>query len=86
MTRLQDEVRRVRLVPIQSLASGLQRAVRDAARSDGKLVTFTVDGGEVEMDKKVLETLKDPLLHLLRNSVIHGIEMPDDAHDCWKAC
>jgi two-component system chemotaxis sensor kinase CheA len=77
MTRLQDEVRRVRLVPIQTLVPGLQRAVRDAAHSEGKLVTLVLDGGEVELDKKVLETLKDPLLHLLRNAVIHGIEMPE---------
>ncbi len=77
MTRLQDEVRRVRLVPIQTLVPGLQRAVRDAAHSAGKLAAFVVDGGEVELDKKVLETLKDPLLHLLRNAVIHGIESPD---------
>lgn len=76
MTRLQDEVRRVRLVPIQTLVPGLQRAVRDAAHSEGKLVAFVLGGGEVELDKKVLETLKDPLLHLLRNAVIHGIEMP----------
>jgi two-component system chemotaxis sensor kinase CheA len=77
MTRLQDEVRRVRMVPIQTLAPGLQRAVRDAARSEDKTVAFTLEGGEVELDKKVLETLKDPLLHLLRNAVIHGIEKPE---------
>jgi two-component system chemotaxis sensor kinase CheA len=77
MTRLQDEVRRVRMVPFQTLASGLQRAVRDAARSEDKYVVFTLEGGEVELDKKVLETLKDPLLHLLRNAVIHGIETPE---------
>jgi two-component system chemotaxis sensor kinase CheA len=77
MSRLQDEVRRVRMVPLQTLAPALQRAVRDAGRSEGKRVAFTLEGGEVELDKKVLETLKDPLLHLLRNAVIHGIEMPD---------
>lgn len=77
MTRLQDEVRRVRLVPIQTLVPGIQRAVRDAAHSEGKLISLVVNGGEVELDKKVLESLKDALLHLLRNAVIHGIEMPD---------
>jgi two-component system chemotaxis sensor kinase CheA len=84
MTRLQDEVRRVRLVPIQTLVPGLQRAVRDAAHSEGKQVTLELDGGEVELDKKVLETLKDPLLHLLRNAVIHGIEMPDSRTTAGK--
>ncbi len=84
MTRLQDEVRRVRLVPIQTLVPGLQRAVRDAAHSEGKLIAFVLDGGEVELDKKVLETLKDPLLHLLRNAVIHGIEMPETRINAGK--
>ncbi len=74
---LQDEVRRVRMVPFQSIVLRLQRAVRDAARSEGKYVDFHVEGGAVELDKKVLETLKDPLLHLLRNAVSHGIETPE---------
>jgi two-component system chemotaxis sensor kinase CheA len=74
---LQDEVRRVRMVPFDTLALGLERAVRDAARSEGKQVAFRIEGGEVELDKKVLETLKDSLLHLLRNAVGHGIEEPE---------
>lgn len=75
--RLQDEVRRVRMIPFNTLDALLQRTVRDAARSVDKLVDFHLYGGEVEMDKKVLEVLKDPLLHLLRNAVGHGIEAPD---------
>ncbi len=85
MTRLQDEVRRVRMVPFQTLAPGLQRALRDAARSEGKFVSFSLKGGEVELDKKVLETLKDPLLHLVRNAVIHGIEAPETRTDAGKS-
>ena len=77
VTRLQDEVRRVRMVPFQTLVPGLQRAVRDVARSETKQVVFSIEGSEVELDKKVLEALKDPLLHLLRNAVIHGIEPPE---------
>lgn len=84
VTRLQDEVRRVRMVPLQTLVPVLQRAVRDAARSEEKRVAFTLDGSEVELDKKVLETLKDPLLHLLRNAVIHGIEAPEDREAAGK--
>ncbi len=76
-TKLQDEVRRVRMVPFQTLVLSLERTVRDAAHSEGKQVTLHVDGNEVELDKKVLEMLKDPLLHLLRNAVGHGIEAPD---------
>ncbi len=74
--RLQDSVRLVRMVRFQTLVFGLQRAVRDAARSEGKEVLLRIEGDEVELDKKVLEMLKDPLLHLLRNAVSHGIEDP----------
>ncbi len=77
--RIQDEVRQVRLVPFQSIIFLLQRTVRDAARSQNKQVALlVVIGGEVELDKKVLEILKDPLLHLLRNAVAHGIEYPNE--------
>ena len=76
-SQLQDNVRHVRMVPFETIVPGLQRAVRDAARSEGKQVNFKVEGGEVELDKKVLENLKDPLLHMLRNAVGHGIELPE---------
>lgn len=71
---LQDKVRHVRMIPFQTLVLALERAVRDAARTQEKDISFFVQGGDVELDKKVLETLKDPLLHLLRNAVVHGIE------------
>ncbi|MBN1681634.1 MAG: response regulator [Anaerolineae bacterium] len=76
-TRLQDNIRRVRMVPFQTILPGFERAVRDAARSENKPISFEVYGGEVELDKRILEMLKDPLLHLLRNAVIHGIESSD---------
>lgn len=71
---LQDKVRRVRMVPFQTISLILERAVRDAAHSEDKQVDFTMTGQDVELDKKILESLKDPLLHLLRNAVSHGIE------------
>lgn len=77
-TGLQDKVRKVRMVPFQSLVFALERAIRDAARSEGKQVRFDIEGSDVELDKKVLEMLKDPLLHLVRNAVSHGIESPAD--------
>ncbi len=73
---LQERVRGVRMVPFQTIVLSLERTVRDAARSEGKQIDFSVEGADVELDKKVLETLKDPLLHLLRNAVSHGIEAP----------
>ena len=69
-TQLQDEVRRVRMVPFQQMVLTLERAVRDAAHSEDKQIALRVTGSDVELDKKVLEQLKDPLLHLLRNAQV----------------
>ena len=68
------EMRRVRMVPFQTLEPLFQRAVRDAARLEDKQTELKLEGGEIELDKKVLEALKDAFLHLLRNAVSHGIE------------
>ncbi|WP_119070703.1 hybrid sensor histidine kinase/response regulator [Aggregatilinea lenta] len=83
-SQLQDNVRRVRMVPFETVVPSLQRAVRDAVHTEGKQASFQVFGGEVELDKKVLEMLKDPLLHLLRNAVSHGIECPEDRRERGK--
>ena len=72
--RLQSEMRRVRMVPFQTFEPLFLRVVRDAARQENKQVELKISGGEVELDKKVLEALKDPLLHILTNAVSHGIE------------
>lgn len=71
---LQEQVRYVRMIPFQNILLPLERTVRDLSHSEAKPVQFVVRGGEIELDRKVLETLKDPLLHLLRNAVGHGIE------------
>ncbi len=81
---LQDDVLRARMLPFQTIGLGLERAVRDAARMEGKQVAFTIEGNDTELDKKVLETLKDPLLHLLTNAVSHGIESPDQRRAVGK--
>lgn len=75
-TDLQNEVRRVRMVPFRTLSLGLQRAARDAAREEQKKVNLQIIGEDVELDKKVLENLKDPLIHLVNNAISHGIEQP----------
>ncbi len=82
---LQDKVRHMRMVPFQTLALVLERSVRDAAHGEGKQANFGIMGGDVELDKKVLETLKDPLLHLLRNAVSHGIEAPEERTAAGKS-
>jgi two-component system chemotaxis sensor kinase CheA len=73
---LQSEVMSIRMVAIGPLFRQFVRSVRDLARSHGKMARLEVVGGDVEVDTTVLEQLKDPLLHLVRNAVDHGIEKP----------
>ena len=73
---LQSEVMSIRMVPVGPMFRQFVRSVRDLARSHGKLARLEVVGGDVEMDTTVLEQLRDPLLHLVRNAVAHGIEKP----------
>jgi two-component system chemotaxis sensor kinase CheA len=73
---LQSEVMSIRMVPVGPLFRQFIRSVRDLAKSHGKLARLEVIGGDVEVDTTVLEHLKDPLLHLLRNAVDHGLEKP----------
>ncbi|MGD9742071.1 MAG: response regulator [Dongiaceae bacterium] len=71
---LDSEVRRARMVPFAEACVGLDRVVRDLASGSAKQVSFVVTGSEIELDRSVLEGLKDPLLHLVRNASDHGIE------------
>jgi two-component system chemotaxis sensor kinase CheA len=71
---LDDQVRRVRMLPFAEVCQGLERVVRDLACAGGKEVDLVVEGGAVELDRSVLEGLRDPLLHLVRNAVDHGVE------------
>jgi two-component system chemotaxis sensor kinase CheA len=73
---LQNEVMSIRMVPVGPLFRQLIRTVRDLAKSHGKLARLEVVGGEVEVDTTVFEQLKDPLLHLVRNAIDHGLENP----------
>jgi chemosensory pili system protein ChpA (sensor histidine kinase/response regulator) len=74
---LQDEITAARMVPIGTLYSRLSRAVRDAAKSTGKQVQLDLSGSETELDNNIIQQISDPLVHLARNSVAHGIEQPD---------
>jgi two-component system chemotaxis sensor kinase CheA len=73
---LDSGVRSLRMVPFAEAGEGLERMVRDMALAAGKEVVFKLVGHEVELDRAVAERLKDPLLHLVRNAVDHGIEEP----------
>ena len=81
---LQDAVRRVRMLPIATLFDLFPRMVRDLARERGKEVTLQVEGADTEVDRQVLELMKDPLTHLLRNALDHGIEPPDQREAVGK--
>jgi two-component system chemotaxis sensor kinase CheA len=73
---LRDEVMRVRMVPMQQVLDRFPRLVRDTARGTGKQVDFAIEGGEIEFDRSMLDELGEPLIHLLRNSIDHGLESP----------
>lgn len=73
---LQERTMRARMVPVATITESLHRAVRDLSRALGKKVRWEVRGGDTELDRNVLQRLSDPLLHLVRNAVDHGIEAP----------
>lgn len=74
---LQDTIMKVRMVPVSSVFSRFPRLVRDLSRKSGKEVDLIMEGEETELDKSVVEVIGDPLVHLIRNSVDHGIESED---------
>jgi two-component system chemotaxis sensor kinase CheA len=71
---LRDSVTRTRMQRIDSLFAPLPRMVRDLAAETGKQVSLTIDGGDVELDREMIEMIRDPLTHIIRNAVDHGIE------------
>ena len=75
---LQDTIMKVRMVPVSSVFSRFPRLVRDLSRKSGKDVDLVVEGDETELDKSVVEVIGDPLVHLIRNSVDHGVEHEAD--------
>jgi two-component system chemotaxis sensor kinase CheA len=75
---LQEEIMRSRMLPVRSVLTRLPRLVRDVAAKCGKKVEFTMAGEETELDRSVIEEISDPLIHILRNAVDHGIETPGE--------
>ncbi len=71
---LQDTIMKVRMVPVSSVFSRFPRLVRDLSRKSGKAVDLILEGEETELDKSVVEVIGDPLVHLIRNAVDHGVE------------
>lgn len=78
LNELEELVISIRMVPFSNIAPRLNRIVRDICRKENKEVNFTVTGQEVEVDKKIADNILEPLIHLIRNAVDHGIEMPQE--------
>jgi chemosensory pili system protein ChpA (sensor histidine kinase/response regulator) len=76
-SEIQDRLMQARMVPLATLSTRLYRTVRVLAHEQGKKVDFIIEGEQIQLDKTVLEEVADPLIHLLRNSVDHGIEPPE---------
>jgi two-component system chemotaxis sensor kinase CheA len=74
---LEDEIKRVRMLPLTTITGTFGRMVRDLAQAAGKEAALEIVGADTELDKQVLERIKDPLTHLLRNAVDHGVESPE---------
>lgn len=82
---LHTEVLKVRMTPFAAIADRFPRAVRDVAKKSGKEVSLKIVGKDIELDRGILQELPDPLLHLLRNAVDHGLESPHERQAAGKS-
>jgi two-component system chemotaxis sensor kinase CheA len=84
-TELQEGVMKTRMQPIENVWSKFPRVVRDLAMACGKQVRIEMEGKDTELDKTIIEAIKDPLTHLVRNAVDHGVETPEERSERGKA-
>jgi len=82
--QLQEEVMRIRMLPIGNLLHKFPRMVRDMSQKAGKLVDVVIHGEDTELDRSMIEEINDPLIHLVRNAIDHGIEPPDERRAAGK--
>jgi len=85
VSELQNLMMNIRMIPLNHIFNRLPRVVRDVAQYDSKEVEFVMEGGETELDRSVMDGLNDPLLHLIRNAVNHGIESPEAREAAGKS-
>ncbi|HET6936087.1 MAG TPA: Hpt domain-containing protein, partial [Candidatus Angelobacter sp.] len=83
--RLQDEITQARMVPIGNLYTRLTRTVRDAAKAAGKRADLVLEGENTELDNNIIQQISDPLIHLVRNAVAHGIESDEARYEAGKS-
>jgi two-component system chemotaxis sensor kinase CheA len=82
---LQEEVMEIRMVPVDQIFSKFPRIIRDISKNSGKKVRLVIEGGDIELDRTVLDGINDPLVHILRNCVDHGIETIKERTDAGKS-
>ena len=85
IAEMRDSITRTRMARIEHLFTALPRLVRDISGELGKQVTLRIDGGDVELDREMIEMIRDPLTHIVRNAIDHGIEQPEDRIAVGKA-
>ncbi len=83
-TDLQDEIMKARMLPVATVFNRLPRMVRDIAQKLSKEIDFIIEGKETELDRNVIEIIGDPLIHLIRNAIDHGIEGPEERERAGK--
>ncbi|PSN76591.1 hypothetical protein C8B47_26485, partial [filamentous cyanobacterium CCP4] len=82
--RLEEGIRTLRLMPLSTIFNLFPRLVRDLARQEGKQVELVIEGGDTLADKRILEDMKDPLLHMILNAIDHGVEPPEERRQLGK--
>jgi two-component system chemotaxis sensor kinase CheA len=83
-TEIQAKVLGIRMIPLEMVMARFPRMVRDIAKNQGKQVEFIVDGGNIELDRTVVDRISDPIMHILRNCVDHGIETEEERSNAGK--
>ncbi|OCA81951.1 histidine kinase [Bacillus wudalianchiensis] len=84
ITELQEGMMKTRMLPIEQLFNRFPRMVRDTAQKSEKEIEFIMEGKETELDRSLIEEISDPIIHLLRNSIDHGIEAPEEREKIGK--
>jgi two-component system chemotaxis sensor kinase CheA len=81
---LQDSIMSARMVPVWQIFNLFPRFIRDTAKEMGKKINYTIEGGDIEIDRMVLDKISEPLIHLIRNSIDHGLETPKERQKARK--
>lgn len=83
-SEIQSKVLEIRMIPLEMVLGRFPRMVRDISKNQGKDVDFVVDGGHIELDRTVVDRITDPIMHIIRNCIDHGIESPEERQEQGK--